>query len=179
MFETQDPVYTVSKICIKALCSIIMRLLWFQRHTVTRNPSTPSECSSRSRGGALGTPPPPPSFWVKNRRNHRRKKSRQGKKKEKIRSGSATGMANYGCHYGFENRIMFLQGREVINGRGRFCLYAVSGIINKVNQQNIIRRLKLVPHINATTSLGALCLISVAPFIKSGSAKGQIFHCAC
>ena len=56
--------------------------------------------------------------------------------------------ANYGCHYGFENRITFSQGREVFNGRGRFCLYAVSGIINKANQQNIIRRLKLVPRIN-------------------------------
>ena len=70
---------------------------------------------------------------------------------------------------------MFSQGREVFNGRGRFCLYAVSGIINKVNQQyqynskiktcaayygNIIRR-----------------LISVAP-LKSGSAKGKIFHWA-
>ena len=86
--------------------------------------------------------------------------------------------ANYGCHYGFENRILFSQGREVFNGRGRFCLYAVSGIINKVNQQNIIQRLKLVPCINAATSLGALGLISVAP-LKSGSAKGQIFHCAC
>ena len=73
---------------------------------------------------------------------------------------------------------MVLRTELCFNGRGRFCLYAASGIINKVNQQNIIRRLKLVPRINAATSLGALCLISVAP-LKSGSAKGQIFHCAC
>ena len=72
---------------------------------------------------------------------------------------------------------------------GQFCLYAVTRINNKVNQQNIIRkyiryiirkyiRLNLVPRINAATSLGALCLISGVP-LKSGSAKGQIFHCAC
>ena len=71
-------------------------------------------------------------------------------------------LLNYGCHYGFENRITFSQG----------------GIINKVNQQNIIQRLKLVPLIYMAASLGALCLISLAP-LKSGSAKGQIFHCAC
>ena len=48
--------------------------------------------------------------------------------------------------------MTFSQGREVFNGRGRVCLYAVSGIINKVNEQNIIRRLKLVPGINPATS---------------------------
>ena len=72
--------------------------------------------------------------------------------------------------------IMVLRTGLCFNGR--FCLYAASGIINKVNQQNKIRRLKLVPRINAATSLGALCLISVVP-LKSGSVKGQIFHCAC
>ena len=43
--------------------------------------------------------------------------------------------ADYGCHNGFENRITFSQGRDVFYGRRRFCLSAVSGIINKVNQQ--------------------------------------------